>query len=63
MVEAPINSIREARNALADNCLSLKEALDMKVFISKSHKTRITNKIDKFEKDVFEIDLWLREFK
>lgn len=57
----PLDAIREARNALANEFVVKKEALDRASLITRMHKKRIQSRVTEINKYLDELDIWLKE--
>lgn len=54
-----LKAIQAGRGAIADECIALQEALDRNSIISRIHRKRILEKIEKHKKYIKEIDAFL----
>ena len=59
----PVGAIVESRNALAEECIRTREALDSPSLITRLHRKRIEKKLMGKEQYVKELDAWLAEVK
>ena len=59
----PVEAIAEARNALADEYLTLRSALDKPSLITRLHRQRTEARAVKIEQYLFQLDEWLEEVK
>ena len=57
----PLTEIVAARNALADEYLTLKEGLGKKSLINWIHKKRIEERVVQIEQQLSNLDNWLQE--
>jgi len=59
--DIPIESVREARNALADEYLTLKLELEKPSVMTFLHKKRIKSRVLHIEQHINRLDIWLKE--